>query len=349
MTLRKEFNVLVVAFFMAFVELAVTCQADELCGFGDTCPHFRPPCYKVKFEGIMEGGIEDCNEGSQCPWCETHDFNDCDPNYCDFPLLPSLNKTWILRFDEYYYPTGSCVYRKLPLNKSPYVSISISDSNICVSTTDGDCGYRYEGPRQPTAYNVENDVNVCTGSGRFSLCGGGTASWEPIWDCNECNYPCTLNINVSDYENPLHYAREDCCPPGEEGDSTSPMFTCVDANFVVPVYKIWEYDPNASEKWKEVTSSTLVKVTPDPNQCAGKKQVSFLVQALKGKPPAKAKVKCTAAFFTATGQTGSKSVTIYIEPAKGDCCEDSSGCSSGKCEDGPPPPYGIPGPVLGTI
>ena len=324
MTLRK-INVNFIVFIL-LIALAwpMSCCYGEACGFDSNCPYVVPPCYKVTFR-----------DHKACP---------------QEPNTELLNGTWMLAFRG---ANGSCTYSGLTDHIRPYgIDLTvIADGNTTLYATNSRSWFYCE------CYSA-NGVGDCNNWLTESWCQQGTpgtcaysgsAHWEPIWDCSECNYPCTLNIDVSDYENPLHYAREDCCPPGEKGDSTAPSFTCVDANYVVPVYKIWEYDPNAPGEWVEVESSTLVKVTPDPNQCAGKQSVRFLVEALKGKPPAKAKVKCTGAFFTATGQTGSKSVTINIEPAKGECCEDSSGCSSGKCEDGPPPPHGIPGPVLGNI
>ena len=256
MTSRKKINLFIVVLFVVLVGLyrfcygIYYCDANN-CGFGPDCPGKCPPCYKVTI-----GDLIPCYEGA---WL--------------------INGTWFLK------NLGGCFYERNADDESYWYYIDltvIADSNTTLYACDSmRCFYCKSCSADGVGdCNNEMSENYCQAA-TYPDFYGGWGSWEPIWDCNECNNCDTLDIDVSDYKDP-NYAREDCCPPGEKGDSTSPIFTCAQAKYVVPVYTIWEYNPNASDKWKEVKSSTLVKVTPDPNQCAESQSVRFLVQALKG-------------------------------------------------------------------
>lgn len=334
MTLRKKINFSILALLMVFAWLSPYCYGAD-CGFGSECPNTCPPCYKVTITGHK-------------------------PCSC-WEVAPLANGTYIVP------NAGGCVWAGDDVNGYTMELVLSADAyNTIVHAPDGwiECGGWYCNFvwHCDSAFTDANGVGDCNNAYDEDDCWacdpetgtcyhfayGGSAHWEPIWDCNECNNCGILNITVSDYNDTLHYAREDCCPPAEKGESEPITFDCNTANYVVPVYKIWKYDPNASGGWREVDDSNLVKVTSEPNKCSAGNSVTFWVQALKGQPPAKAKVQCTAAFFKTDGTNKSRSVTINIEPAEGECCES---CSGGVCGgDGgssPPDPWSLPS--FGTI
>jgi hypothetical protein len=335
---EKRFALFALVVFAGLVGLSTYCDGDSdpNCGFGSGCPGVRPPCYKVTFQDVNE----------YCEW----DCNGCEPSV--------LNGTYYLLFDE--YDENGCYY-----GGEIYKSGPNGDYMICLLIGGGVSVYL---PLPTTCFKTEGPRDVGTGANEYGcyvpdyplgpVCSHGTASWEPIWDCNECNVTCDLDVNDSNYKDTIYYANLDCCPPGEKGEYTEIIFECNDANFVVPIYTIEEShpnDPNAPDDWVEVTDSNLVDVNPYPSECSTGNKVRFRIQALKGRPPAKARVKVDAAFYKWDGTMGSGTEkTVMVLPQECDCPISGGGggggCSGGICGIGgggePPPSGGEPHPIF---
>lgn len=324
MTPGKRLRIFIVALFAIFAGLSNCCYGDPNCGFGSTCPYVKPPCYKVTFSGLMECNdvdplldVNTCNSTFVLPYgYDSYGYYYPSPDNCTY-----IGETFCMWYDWFWFYGPGTEFE---------VSISHSgDTTMVNMDCDGGWPYfEYVGDFAPSGSGTNwlqechCDPNIyCSGFDADLY--GGTATWEPIWDCNDCNNCDELTITVSDY-NDLHYGNKDCCPPGK-GDVMPLKFSCNDADYVIPTYTI-EVDPNDSGTWLEVDSSELVTVTPDPNQCAERTRVTFTIEAGQGCPPAKARVTCTAAFFTDTGDTKSKTVTVYVEPSCDTCCDPPLKC-----------------------
>ena len=350
MTLRKRFYVLIVALFVVFAGLSTWCYGAD-CGFGSSCPNTFPPCYKVTFSGLMDCPGEDpigaswCNRTFVLPdvgecygWCQYYPS----PDNCNL-----IEETFCQWFG--YYADG------------PEFMVTISHSGNTTRVLmdcDGAFPYfEYVGDFAPSGsstnwvqeYHCFPNEIYCYGFGADLY--GGTATWEPIWDCSKCDNCDTLDITVSGDKTPLYYTNLNCCPPAEKGEGTTVTISCTDANYVIPYYTIEIWNPNPPAKWVEDEDTKLVTVTPEPNECSESDSVKFIIEPGQGYSPTRARVTCRAAFFKETGeQKDSEVVTIYVEPQEGECCVDPSGGSGGGGGGGrPPPPGPLPGPPFGGI
>lgn len=336
MTLRKRFYVLIVALFVVFAWLSTWCYAAD-CGFGSGCPNSVPPCYKVTITGHIA-----------CPYCENG------------PLADGI---YVSKYQ------GNCTWAGDKVNG---YTMELYNLEADANTTDlhfpfehycknPNCGASWDCQDAFTNANGVGDCNndvveddCCTEGLSFSY--GGTAHWEPVWDCAACNHCGTLDITVTIGNNPVHYANLNCCPPGNKGEYSNVIMSCPAADYVIPDYKIERWNPKA-EEWVEDKKSKLVTVTPEPNECDDVHSVNFGIKAGQGQSPAKARVICTAAFLTETGDSNSTTAIVYVEPHKGECCVDPTGgggdgnygggCNGGVCIL--PAPGFAPGPPFDDV
>lgn len=306
MVLKNKFNLIIVALLLVFGGLATYCYATEIeeCDFSSTCPYFVPPCYSLVFDGIRQ--------------CE------------DDELVEYNNEILRLKYrgegdPECYHspaPDCNCVWHDDGPGLKPPVAgywgwIQTYPGGVRVRDGDGE-GFNADGPH-PSGVDIGNERGCNPGGGY-----GGTATYEPVWDCKWCGNCDNLTIEV--YKEPAYYPNKNCCPVPPFGKSIVRM-KCNAAEYVIPECEIEGRDPNGN--WVAVASSPVVTVFSVPNGCSAANKVTFHITTFPATPPLdpEVRVRCTGMFWDVNKQTKSRTVYVYPEPGCTPCCE--GGCAPG--------------------
>lgn len=293
----KRLDFLIVILFMIFAGLSTYCYADPNCGFDSTCPGMKPLCYKVVFSGVRLCDPNVVCEGDECT------------DNCDGDLATGFNQTWFLSYDDYCNWSGGRNVPEIGGWWAVYLSIGATTTSIWDHKAIFFSG---KGPLI-TGSCSSNFDDCCPGCTEpWTVCGyEGIATYEPHWNCNDCDMCSTWDIN-STPDTTIHYANEDCCPTAATGDSFTVTIdcNCCEGSTLYVVPEVGPYDAN------------LVLVTYDPN-CREAESAKFNLTALSGSgdPNTFTEVTCTASFFCSTGGTDSGSTTVTVRPHCGECCE----------------------------
>jgi len=286
---RKRFNYIFVLF-LIFAGLPIHCYGDSSCGFSTECPYTRPPCYKVKIKGVhgcylKNGTCFDDGSIQNSDWSLGY----CSGSSCDECVWQTSDGYSV--FVKHPPGEGTCVMYYLYL-----------DTSTDTFTPEGSGG---------------NSISMlgCCGPGEPLLGWGGTATWEPVWDCHACSggSHCAedMTIYVEKSNKPYYYPNLNCCPvPSPQ--TYYVRIGCPDADYVIP-----QCNSN---------NIKLATVAPDIEGCHMGSDVLFTITTHPGRPPAKVTVTCTASFFDEYGETNSKTTTINIGPSCGPCCDPAAPC-----------------------
>ena len=202
-------------------------------------------------------------------------------------------------FSESYY--DGC-----PCSGSFYISLTLDDGIGCV--TGGVCSDRRfffgYGQSNNDGEGVAANNTDCQDDGGY----GGTATWKPVWNCEDCpDESCTdLNVIAPD-DTEVQFANTDCSPRAGSGTSTEVTIRCDDAVYVIPEVSV-------------TGSSEVVKVTYTPG-CRPGTSAMFKIEGLSGSCDKRATVECTATFYDGQGQRDSDSVIIDVKPSCTACCD----------------------------
>lgn len=155
----------------------------------------------------------------------------------------------------------------------------------------------------------------------------GTVSWEPVWDCHECETgngwceECDQDPNTEVTVKPsttIYAGNLACCPPG--GSEYGYIELSSDTGEVVqPVKPV-------------ITgNAALVEVTPKSTECFGGRSIMYMIKtipadAATAKKGKSATVTCSAKFKTRYGGEASATGSIKVEIKCAECCQEGSGC-----------------------
>ena len=230
------------------------------------------------------------------------------PDSCEAPH-PQANGTWIVW--GHVYGNGGCGWAYCDF--SIELALLIYQGGM-VEIHSVPPYFLFMGFGSGLSGSAANEYD-CESVGGLSTAHDGTISWSPIWDSSICS-TCTLGaVDIFTSKSPIYYAGLDCCPAVSRGEEAIVTISCPAASYVMPSFKV---DGDKS----------LVLVKSDPANCGMGSGVTFTIQALRGRPPAKATVTVWVNFCDEDGDETSGSATIAIEPQCGKCC---SGGTSGPC------------------